>query len=611
MIAAGLLACSVFFFLRGSLDPESQLVAAEQAFALGDHAAAERFARDVLNQLPDSMQARLLAGRCAALQGNLETAWRDLAGLPDEPCPDVIAGLFEAAELSRQAGRASVCEQLLRRVLHVDPQFTQAHSTLAYLLGVEGRCFEATPHLIEAVRRHQFSVHHLVLLGASDLVIKDDALVDLSQQTVPDDPLPLIGIARSAFRNDDRGQARRLLEKVVSLVPECFEAQGQLGRVLQAESDFSENDAQVLADWNLNLPPQAEEHPEVWTARGLRAQALGDHSGATRGLWEALKRDPNHRLACFQLGQALVAQGDAATAEPFLKRAEELQQFALLVDQVYRSPDDPTLLRQAAERCWILGRDIEALGWVQMAASQDGRQAWDVQLEQQIRKRQPLIEAQAAAVDPSRQLDFTQIPLPLFKPSDRTSETKESPGNPHVVTFRDDAATAGIDFVYRTRGPHDDGDLRMLETTGGGVAVIDVDGDWFPDLYFSQGGTLPEPGSPGNSATLSTTQPQQQVDRNTIGAESSSGRLFRQQGDGTFQDITSIARLNNSCYGQGVSVGDLNNDGFSDLYVASFGSNTLFQNNGDGTFSDITADSGLAGQEWMTSCLIADLNGDS
>jgi hypothetical protein len=58
--------------------------------------------------------------------------------------------------------------------------------------------------MIEAVCRHQFSVHHLVLLGASAPVIKDDAPVDLCQQTVSDDPLPLIDIARSAFRNDDR-----------------------------------------------------------------------------------------------------------------------------------------------------------------------------------------------------------------------------------------------------------------------------------------------------------------------------------------------------------------------------------------------------------------------
>ncbi|NQV27838.1 MAG: VCBS repeat-containing protein [Rhodopirellula sp.] len=610
MIAAGLLVGSVFFFTRGSPTPQSQLAVADQAFALGDYATAQRFAQQSLDQYPDSWQARLLAGRCAAQQGDLDAAVSYLAGLPDDASPNVVAGLFEAAELSLRAGQASDSERLLRRVLRLDPQFTRAHNSLAYLLGVEGRCFEATPHLIETVRRHEFSIHHLVLLGASDPVIKDDALIERCRQAVPFDSLPLIGIARTVFRNEDRRQARQILEVVVAHSPESSEAQGQLGRVLQAEADSSEQASQAFADWNQRLPPQANEHPEVLTARGLRAQALGDFRGATRCLWEALKRSPNHRLACFQLGQTLVAQGDSITAAPFLNRAEQLQQLALTVDQAYRNPENTAFLQQAAELCKILGRDLEALAWLQTADSQRGPQPWATQLEQQLRNRQTPLEEQTAAADPSRHVDFQQFPVPLFNPSGRPFESDESSRSHYVVAFRDDAAKAGIDFVYQTRGQHDNGDTRILETTGGGVAVIDCDGDLFPDLYFSQGGTLPESSRSKNPVALPDTENHKQADRNTSGDQPNSGRLFRQQGDGTFQDITATAGLNTACYGQGASVGDLNNDGFPDLYVASFGSNLLFQNNGDGTFSDITTNSGLVGQEWTTSCLIADLNGD-
>jgi hypothetical protein len=108
----------------------------------------------------------------------------------------------------------------------------------------------------------------------------------------------------------------------------------------------------------------------------------------------------------------------------------------------------------------------------------------------------------------------------------------------------------------------------------GGVAILDFDNDGRMDIFFSNGAKLPE---------LKKTAPRFY------------NALLRNKGDGTFEDVTAKAGLSGEDlgYNLGVAVGDFDNDGYSDLFIASAGRNALFRNNGNGTFSDVTAQSGL------------------
>ena len=113
-----------------------------------------------------------------------------------------------------------------------------------------------------------------------------------------------------------------------------------------------------------------------------------------------------------------------------------------------------------------------------------------------------------------------------------------------------------------------------FETMAGGVALFDYDNDGLLDIFLTNGAAIP---------SLEKTGPPYW------------NRLFRNNGDGTFTDVTERARLQGTGYSMGVAAGDYNNDGFVDLYVTGVNSNQLFQNNGDGTFTDVTAKAGVAG----------------
>jgi enediyne biosynthesis protein E4 len=130
----------------------------------------------------------------------------------------------------------------------------------------------------------------------------------------------------------------------------------------------------------------------------------------------------------------------------------------------------------------------------------------------------------------------------------------------------------------------------IIETTGTGVAVFDYDNDDWPDIFLVNGTTLQ-----GFSAGQAPTN-----------------HLYRNNHDGSFSDVTQKAGLAHSGWGQGVCVGDYDNDGHEDLYVTYYGKNVLYHNNGNGTFTDVSEKAGVAGsgKAWGTGCAFVDYDRD-
>ena len=167
-------------------------------------------------------------------------------------------------------------------------------------------------------------------------------------------------------------------------------------------------------------------------------------------------------------------------------------------------------------------------------------------------------------------------PQPRGKPS----------GLPFHARFTDVAAQAGLraPIIY---GPVDRMDY-ILESMGCGVAFLDYDNDGWLDIFLLSGTRRAGP------------------------VEGASNRLYRNNRDGTFTDVTAKAGLTRLGWACGVTVGDYNNDGFEDLFITGWPQNILYRNNGDGTFSDVTENAGLLhpGNRWGTGCTWVDYDRD-
>ena len=145
----------------------------------------------------------------------------------------------------------------------------------------------------------------------------------------------------------------------------------------------------------------------------------------------------------------------------------------------------------------------------------------------------------------------------------------------------------GLDFMHQNSPT---AQKYLIETMGGGVALLDYNNDGLLDIFLVNGGKLTSPMHPPEE--FSRHDPLYW------------NRLFRQNRDGSFSDVTAAAGLSNAGdgnYGMGVAVGDYDNDGYPDLYVTSYGKNVLYHNNGNGTFTDVTAKAGVAGSGWSVS----------
>jgi tetratricopeptide (TPR) repeat protein len=576
-IVVGLIVC--FFWPASSA---SLLKQARTAATKGDLPRALELASRAIAKNRQSVDALLYAGSIANRMGNSVEELGYYRQIPESAnSPRIANRLKDAGELALKCGRAGDAELFFRRALKQLPDDQAIHRQLATLFLVEGRRWESSRHLFALIKSLSFTLEEIAFLGSMDETYEAEKIISFFRESVPDDFIPTMGQARIKIFQSSMSEGEAILRKILQHHPDLLEAQVQLG-VIQVKGSRIEE----LERWRGQLPQAALEHPDTWWVLGKQARENGDVDGAIRCAWETLRRDPNHLSATYQLGQLLEAEGRTVDANAFFERAPKLETLGTTIHDLLLRKFTSKRMLLCAKTCEELGRLWEAWAWHVTCETYYPAEAIPGERERLKAQLTPEMPQTLLAHDLAQRFDFSGYPVPKTMLRRRTEDSNKSK-DAVDVRFEEVTASVGLDFCYENGAKQAGRGLMIYQSIGGGVSVIDFDGDGAPDLFFPQASQA-TPKSTGEEAT---------------------DRLYRNV-DGKCIDVTAVALPPDSGYGFGAAVGDFDGDGFPDLYVANAGRNRLLRNNGDGVFQDVTDATGIQRKEWTTSCLMADLNGD-
>ncbi|RLS53684.1 MAG: hypothetical protein DWH91_13910 [Planctomycetota bacterium] len=572
----------VLIWLEAGPDSAEELRQIEQLIRRGDYVAAEKLATDAIVHFPENPEFAWLAAVSAAQADHAEEAFRWTEQVPQGTPRHLDAARLRAKLAEDPLHRLRDAELAGLSILQQSPGDLRTHELLAKQYGLTARRFEAIPHVLEMIRGGE-ETDLILLLGRERGIIQDDEKLRRARMALPDDPRPVLGQAWHAINEERHADAELLLKEALRLGPELPATWAAWGRWLADRKSIG-----PWREWVTTCPASAEVHPDVWRARGEWADTQSDKDAALRCYWECVRRSPETRPATMRFAQLLADAGQTEPARRCQVYLEQLLALETAQDRAFSSQAGGDLgsLLGLVKRYHDAGRLWEALALCRLAAAMNPNQsAAAEQLSVLTRDTVNLpLTLTAPQWNPATGLDFSALPLPGI-------ETRE---NPHsegkhaastLISFDEQSTAAQLHFRYEdgARGPR----RLMHEITGGGIAFLDYDIDGFPDVFCSQGGTQP---------------PLYPTDR--------SDQLFRNQNGVRFENRSTPAGIQEQGFGQGVSVGDLNSDGFPDLFVGNIGENALWINQGDGTFVEASSDWGLQGAVWTTSSVIADLNQD-
>ncbi len=586
LLAAG----GVFVYSLTGESANELLQEARRKLQRGEFEVAEQLARQILHGDPANPEARWIAGRSAAGLKHYDQAVHDLNSIAGDSPLAVDAQVLAAELLHWNLCRFDDAEKSYRTVLQRDATNLKANDGLARLLAVCGRRSESMPYILQLVRQQHASDLLLVLARESG-AINDERLLRRAHSADPKSPGPLLGLARLAGMRQQTDEAVKLCQQAIQQSPEMLTAHAELGLYLLQLNRYDE-----LDEWRRKLPTGASSSADIQKVIGLDELHLGHCDKALAAFLTAAKNAPDSREVCYQISQLMFAAGDLKMAELYidqlakLRRLQEAQDRVLFSD-VEQNPDSLKSLIAAYEGC---KRMLEAYGWAQMAADRFPQHA----LLQQLQHR---LEAETEALDlvlipraanPVFQISANQYVFPESPVSVAEDVSPSDSGEipPSEFSFSVTADETGLNFQY-DNGAGAISSKRMYEFTGGGVGAEDLDRDGFPDLVFSQGGNWDKRGTSENVTDV----------------------LFRNVRGRWFEEVTKAASFGDTEFGQGLAVGDIDQDGFPDILVASVGCVSLWINAGDGTFLETRPCplQHISDDHWITSCAVADLNQDS
>ncbi|MDZ4686471.1 MAG: FG-GAP-like repeat-containing protein [Planctomycetaceae bacterium] len=564
---------------------ETAIVNADNGHADLAYEAIER----ILTDRPDHHRARVVQATMSINLRRGAQAAEAIAALPDEYLASHFDDSWALAKFMTYYGFLFEAEPFLKRLLLIKPDHAAARRELLRCYRLSGENATASEHLAVALRDRKIELSDL-LMTTAPLTNWASAADVKFMKTVGQkhfDPLTMLGYARREMQSGQLPAAPEVLQQILARLPGWQPALTQLAI---ANWQLGREDAwrQAMSTWD----PATLDHADAWFIWGVWQLRHDDYPTAVRCFGEALERAPKHSGAAAQLIVTLRKLGLEAEATEWTAYVEHLTQLdhaCLSVGTSHQAPDSVTAI---ALRC-------EALGWVDEARAWQryGRQKWPdfdwPEPQADIADRSASSLGEEGDVPQRRliaALDYRRYPLP--KPVSRQAPTAvpKTIATSHAPPWRldDEAAQLGIVFRFQNGLQPDRKQAYMFEFSGPGIGVLDYDGDGWPDLYLTQGAQWPV----------------------QEGDTSMRDELFRNLGDGTFAAVTEAAGLGEPGYSQGPAVGDLNGDGFPDVYVCNIGPNRCYLNNGDGTFTEVTAETGTAGDDWSLSAAWADFNQD-
>lgn len=595
MVVLGLL-CAVYFVRRPSVS--SINASARRALAANDFKTALALANDALQSKPINSESLLILAEAQIGLGEFAQAHSALERIPVSLSQHSLDGRITSGRLlMHKLGRPNLAEERLRSILEDQPDHSDALFELATLLGALTRQREAVPLVIRLLRQKRVDIDLLVLILEDDTALARPGLTAPFLETNPDDPSVLLTRAwqaRNSPNERDPESAREILEAAVQAHPEFVPLKDSRAELLWEErlAGLVPRLRSCFESRGNGATSTSPIPAKLWNIRGWLAETNGDKESAARCYWEAFRSAPTNRQAVYNLSRMAEQLGRTEESKQLRQHLVVLRNLKRVADNALSSEHEslePLLdLSRALES---VGRLHEAWGWCQMAVRIDPQAALPRERaailrdklkgcpEQRVCSDALNVEVDFSAYELPRWEDYSSFDLAVGDPA----KTEDHP----AITFQDDAERLGISFTYFNSPSAKAAGQRMYEFAGGGCGVLDYDVDGWPDLYFSQGCRWPV----------------------ELDQREHLDRLFRNVANDQFEDVTLLANIVEDRFSAGVAVGDLNNDGFPDVYISNVGTNRLYFNNGDGTFDEVS-DFPAGEPRWSTSSVIADINGD-
>ena len=563
------------------------------ALARSDFQEAESLASSIPNTDSRYAEAQLLAGEACTKDDRFEdaVAYYESANQSSPESNDGLLAVFSIAEIRLQQARLLDAERLYLQVYQQQPGNLAANERLAFLYSLTARRWEALPHYFAMIKGGECDYNDLVLAADVGRAIKQPEFI---AQCLERNPTGILVRLAVAFRRAEEGQLVTIdeLQKIVEESPRLFAAQAMLGQLLLESGDDLK-----FAEWHNQLSAAANDSPDIWFTRGQWARRSNHPDVAADCFLNAVKLCPFHRQAFYLLGQTYTVL-KSPNSDAVVSYAQNLINLTQVIDDVLTSEGlNYIAVRKTAELLESTGRIWEACAWAVMGRQLRSEGAWhsDI-LARHSGELTSELQWIATGYNPVDSVELSDLDFDVWLKQQSMSgglKVVTQDRNQSVIQFSDGGQ---VDFVYSNADDPNTEGMRMLEQTGGGVGILDLDNNSVPDVYLTQGSPW-ESGSDVPSAAESMTD---QIYRVNLNDDS-------QQ---TFRKAPAAATAGTSGFGQGCTVGDFNNDGIDDVYVANIGQNRLLEGMGDGTFLDVTVESGISDDAWTVSVMSIDLNAD-